>query len=208
MKDDEKKIKDEGLKMKDKDKDKDKETLGQEEEDCCENCECCEGKCGENGEYEDKDEEKKKERIEELEGQLKKVLADYANMQRDNEKRQEMALIQLKARVAMDVITILDDVTLAEAAKKKIEMSEPAGEWADGIVGTLKKLNKSLEVLGITPMNCKVGEEFDSSKHEAFGVVYEGENGKINQVVQDGYVMKGTDIVVRAARVIVSKITN
>lgn len=144
-------------------------------------------------------------RVAELEEQLKRALADYANFQRDNEKRTEMVLDQLKAKSAGDIITILDDLKYAQEAKSKIEMSNEVGAWVDGILNTIKKIEETLIDIGISPMNVKEGDSFDSSIHEALGVVFEGQDGTINKVVQDGYTLTSNGMVVRPARVIVNR---
>jgi len=137
--------------------------------------------------------------------QLKKALADYANMQRDNDKRNEIVIKQLKAKSAMEIISVLDEIELAYQAKEKLQIDQAVSAWLDGMVATMRKLNRSLETLGVAAMGCKNGDVFDSLRHEALGVVYEGKEGHIAQVMQDGYIITGTDLIVRPARVIVSK---
>jgi len=137
--------------------------------------------------------------------QLKKALADYANMQRDNDKRNEIVIKQLKAKSAMEIIGIIDEIELAYQAKEKMQIDQSVSAWLDGMIATMRKLHRSLETLGVVAMGCKDGDAFDSLRHEALGVVYEGKEGHIAQVMQDGYIMSGTDLIVRPARVIVSK---
>jgi molecular chaperone GrpE len=140
-----------------------------------------------------------------LDSKLRRVLADYANLQMDNQKRLDITMNQLKAKTAREIIAVLDDVNFAMQAKEKMQIDEKVKVWVDGLLSTLAKLNKSLEVLGVVPMELKSGDVFDSARHEALGVVYEGEPETIQTVVQVGYIMAGTDIVVRPARVIVCK---
>lgn len=140
-----------------------------------------------------------------IESKMMKALADYANLERDMVKRNDIALGQLKVGVAREIITIIDDVNYAIKAKEALNINEEVQTWIDGLLATLNKLNKSLEVLGITSMECNVGEIFNSSLHEAVGVVYEGAPGTIAQVVQQGFVIGEERNVVRPARVIVCK---
>lgn len=140
-----------------------------------------------------------------LDNKLRRALADYQNLQRDNEKRLEITLNQLKARTAGEIITVLDDVNFAIQAKSKMQIDEKTDQWISGLLNTLNKLNKSLDVLGISAMGVKKGDQYLSERHEALGMVYEGEVDTIHEVVQDGYVMNGTEIIVRPARVIVCK---
>jgi molecular chaperone GrpE len=182
--------------------------------DCggCGNCENGDCKCDRKADSNVQDEAFDNQVVSELEAKnvdldskLRRVLADYANMQRDNEKRLEITLNQLKAKTGREIISVLDDVNFALQAKEKMVLDDKTNAWVDGLLSTLGKLNKSLEVLGIVPMDLKSGDSFDSEMHEALGVVYEGEPETIQTVVQTGYVMATNGMVVRPARVIVCK---
>lgn len=138
--------------------------------------------------------------------QLKKVLADYTNLERDMGKRMAIAMSQLKAKTALEVINVMDDVNYALQSKESIEMTEQVKAWVNGLVATLANLQKSLDVLGVKPMGCQSGDVFDSDRQMAISIVKEGQPNTIAQVVQDGYVLAGEDgVIVRPARVIVSK---
>jgi molecular chaperone GrpE len=189
---------------------KDKKVKDQNEECDCENCNCRNHDSNEATEesFDNKLISELEAKNIDLDNKLRRVLADYANLQRDNEKRLEITMNQLKARTAGEIIAVLDDVNFAMQAKEKMQIDEKTDQWINGLVSTLNKLNKSLDVLGVTAMSVMVGDNFDSGKHEALGVVYEGEPETIQTVVQDGYVMASTEIIVRPARVIVSKVNS
>lgn len=140
-----------------------------------------------------------------VENQLKKALADYANLQRDMEKRMEIVMSQLKAKTALEVINVIDDVNYALQAKENIEMTDQVKSWIDGLVATLMNLKKSLDALGVKAMECKKGDQFDSSRHMVISTVPMGENDTLVDVVQDGYVLEGTGLIVRPARVVVGR---
>lgn len=137
---------------------------------------------------------------------LIKVLADYQNMQRDNDKRLDIALTQLKAKTAGEIIAVLDDLNFALQAKEKIEISQSEVEvWINGLIATMRKMENALSALGVKTMTVNAGDQFDSGIHEAIGVVYEGPENTVHQVVQSGYEMLDGEVIVRPARVIVSK---
>lgn len=143
-----------------------------------------------------------------LDGQLRKALADYANLQRDMDKRNEIALSQLKAKAALEIISVIDDVNFALQAKENLstEISDHVKSWIEGLVATLNNLKKALDVLGVRPMGCKKGDKYNSAIHMALSIVPTGDPDTLVEIVQDGYVLGGEDgMIVRPARVIVAK---
>lgn len=140
----------------------------------------------------------KPSREKELEGQLKKALADYQNLKRDMEKRLEFEGDLVKADLLRSVIEIADDIDLA------LDHTEDEKGWRDGVSQILEKFRATIEEMGAEVIACSKGDTFDPQIHEAVGVVYGDKDGKIAQVVQNGYIIG--DKVVRPARVIVHKI--
>ena len=140
-------------------------------------------------------------KIENLEGQLKKALADYINLERDMDKRLDIRAVQLKMSIARQLMDIVDASTLALQAKENIKLEGDALAWSDGVSVILSQIEKTFETLGIDKMIVNIGDTFDSSEHEALAMVNEGEKGKVHQVVAQGY--KLGDYIVRPARVIV-----
>lgn len=141
---------------------------------------------------------KQKSRETELEGQLKKALADYQNLKRDMEKRLDFEGDMIKADLLRSVIEIADDVDLA------LDHVEDEKGWRDGIAQILEKFRSTIEEMGAEVIECSVGDAFDPRKHEAVGVIYGKEEDTIAQIVQNGYEIG--EKVVRPTRVIVHKI--
>jgi molecular chaperone GrpE len=150
----------------------------------------------------DKNKNKQNEQITNLENQLKKALADYTNLERDLDRRIELRSIQLKMQIARNIFSVIDAMELAVTAKDSLKLEGETLAWADGIVAIISQAQKSLEDLGITKMDIKPGDDYNSSSHEALSMVNEGEKGKIYQVVGSGYMLG--EFVVRPARVIVA----
>jgi len=142
----------------------------------------------------------------EVTNQLKKALADYQNLERSISTRIETRVGHLKKGMAESIIEVLDDLKFAQEAKAKLNLRDDELAWADGMVASVRKITKALDVLGVTEIEVKAGDEFDANKHEAMAVVEaeEGdEAGTIKQVVQTGY--EFGELVIRPARVLVTK---
>lgn len=139
------------------------------------------------------------DRIEKLENQLKRALADYQNLQRDMQKRLDYEEKSIRSDVLKQVIDIADDIDLA------VDHTKDDKGWREGVLKILEKFRSVIENMGAEPIEVQKGDKFDTDIHEAIGVVHESdENNTIHQVVQKGY--KIEDFVVRPARVIVNKI--
>ena len=140
------------------------------------------------------------EENEKLTEQLKKALADYQNLQNNNAYRVGLMLDQVKKKVALKLIELADDISYAFANLDKSKFPDSAKSWLDGLVQTLEKIDLVLKELGVEVKECKVGDKFDSSLHEAIGVVPGGDKGKIANVVQQCFILN--DNVIRPARVL------
>lgn len=153
------------------------------------------------GEAIDKAEDEKQQ----IENQLKRALADYANLERDISKRVDISMTNMISRVAKKIIEVLDDADFAVKALDKMDIKGEAKAWSDGIVELIGKLQDSLNEMEVDVMEVAPGDEFDSEKHEAISTVKagKGEKGKVIEVVQNGYLIG--DSVIRCARVIVGK---
>lgn len=135
-----------------------------------------------------------------LDNQLKQALADYQNLKRDMEKRLQFEGDIVRADILRSVIGIADDVDVA------LDHAADDKGWREGITNVLAKFRTVIESMGASMVECKPGDQFDAHVHEAIGVVYEGKEGTIAKVIQNGY--KLGDMVVRPARVIVNKSNN
>ena len=137
-------------------------------------------------------------REQELENQLKQALADYQNLKRDMQKRLDFEEEVIRADVLKSVIELADDIDLA------VDHVDDEKGWREGVSMILEKFRKVIDDMGAEIMEVKPGDEFDPEIHEAVGVVYEGKDGTIASILQNGYKMG--DIIVRPARVVVNKI--
>ncbi len=138
-----------------------------------------------------------------IENQLKKALADYHNLVKNSEKRDEIRIFQFKKNLLEEIIPSLDAVMMAQKSSEDLNLNEAGKSWLDGIVAILDSINRSFEGMGLKQYVPLKGDIFDSNMHEAVATVVEGEKGKIFDVVQPGYQLN--EIVIRPARVVVSK---
>ncbi len=138
--------------------------------------------------------------------QLKKALADYSNLEKNLDKRLDLAMTRSSGKLAQGVISVLDDMKMAVEALESVNMDKHSQAWADGVLSTMDKLKTILEDMGVEKIEVKEGDKFDSEIHEALSVEHnlDYRNNEILKVIQDGYVLG--DTVVRAARVIVNKV--
>ena len=138
-----------------------------------------------------------------IENQLKRALADYQNLVKNSEKRDELRFFQIKKSLCEQIIPSLDSIMLAVGSSAEVKLDESGKSWLNGILAILESISKSLEGIGLKQYIPQKGDNFDNKIHEAVAVVEEGEKGKIYDIVQPGYILN--DSVIRPARVVVSK---
>jgi molecular chaperone GrpE len=139
----------------------------------------------------------------EMENQLKKALADYHNLVKNSEKRDELRFFQIKKSLCEEIIPSLDGIMMAKKASEDISLKEAEKSWFEGIIAILESINRSLEGIGLKQYVPNKGDVFNSEIHEAIATVEDGKKGEIYDVIQPGYVLN--DSVIRPARVVVSK---
>lgn len=144
------------------------------------------------------------EENEKITNQLKRVLADYINLEKTIDNRLDIALTQQSAKIARGLITLLDDMHMAKQAYTDIKFEDKQKAWADGIISSLSKIETTLVELGITKIEVAKGHKFDSAYHEALSIIPSDDkqrSGTIADVIQLGYRLG--DVVIRPARVVV-----
>jgi molecular chaperone GrpE len=121
-------------------------------------------------------------------------------------KRQENERAELRSRAQVDVLVqlfpIIDDMERALDAVPEDQAEQP---WIEGLAFIQRKLDKTLEGLGVVPIEAEPGQAFDPFVHEA--VTYEEnpdhKQDEIISVVQKGY--KHGERVLRPALVRVAR---
>ncbi len=126
--------------------------------------------------------------------------ADFENVKKRLERDKSMALEYAYEKIALDLLPVID--ALLGAHRSAIEVDKESA-LTKGLELTMEKLHEVLAKHGIEGIECL--EEFDPNFHNAIMQVKseEKENGKIVQVLQQGYKYKGR--VLRPAMVSIAK---
>lgn len=134
-----------------------------------------------------------KQQVEEANGNWKRALADYQNLERRMMEQKESWISFASESLISKMLPILEHL-------------EKAGEHLkdEGLNIALKQLNDLLKNEGLTEIP-SMGEEFDPSLHECIETIEGPENNKIIEVFAKGYKLKNK--LLRPSRVKVSKVT-
>ncbi len=136
-------------------------------------------------------------KVEELEERLLRLQADFENYKKRAAKENDLLRETTKADVLSRLLPIVDEFEIALSYMKKPEHKE----FRHGMEIIYSKILDLLKKEGIEEMKA-LGESFDPYKHDAIRQE-KGEEGKIIEVVQKGYVFKGKPL--RHAKVVVGK---
>lgn len=137
------------------------------------------------------------QRVKELEEHVMRLQADFENYRKRAARENEFVRENASADVIAKLLPVVDefDIALSHIDKSK------HGDFKHGMELIYSKLLGMLKKESVEPMKA-LGESFDPYKHDALRQG-EGEEGKIIEVVQKGYMYKGK--VLRHAKVVVGK---
>ncbi|GAA9862658.1 nucleotide exchange factor GrpE [Helicobacter pylori] len=178
--------------------------LSQEEPESCKKaCTCNEQQGEEMQEVSEKECEIKEDfelKYQEMREKYLRAHADFENAKKHLERDKSMALEYAYEKIALDLLPVID--ALLGAHRSAIEVDKESA-LTKGLELTMEKLHEVLAKHGIEGIECL--EEFDPNFHNAIMQVKseEKENGKIVQVLQQGYKYKGR--VLRPAMVSIAK---
>lgn len=142
------------------------------------------------------------QQIGELTQDLQRTRADFENYR----KRADEDKVRIRDSGATSMVTkllpVIDDI---ERAINHVPEELAKDKWVQGIVGLAKRLEKSLDDIGIKRISADPGVEFNPEIHEAVQVdeSAEGEKEVIDELLQAGYTLNGSPI--RAAIVKVTR---
>lgn len=138
----------------------------------------------------------------EVTNQLKKALADYANLERDLDKRTTMRGDMIKVEIAKALLKVMDDIHFALKNAEGMSMTDEVNNWVEGVKNSMSDVQKTLSEFGIESIEVNKGDVFDSTIHEAVTAMKGGEKNTVLDVMQPGFILG--DIVIRPARVVIS----
>ncbi len=178
--------------------------LSQKETESCEKtCACKEQQYGEKQEASEQEGEINEDfelKYKEMHEKYLRAHADFENVKKRLERDKSMALEYAYEKIALDLLPVID--ALLGAHRSATEENKESA-LTKGLELTMEKLHEVLARHGIEGIECL--EEFDPHFHNAIMQVKseEKENGKIVQVLQQGYKYKGR--VLRPAMVSIAK---
>ncbi len=142
---------------------------------------------------------KLQEKVDELEDQVKRQMAEFDNFRKRSEK-EKSAMFETGAKSVVEkILPVVDNFERGLAALSEEEMKQP---FAEGMNMVYKQLITELEKLEVKPIEA-VGCEFNPELHNAVMQVEseEYESGIVAQELQKGYTYR--DSVVRHSMVAV-----
>jgi len=143
-----------------------------------------------------------KEKNEYLEG-WQRERANFLNYKKGEELRIQERIDSVKKHIFTELLPIIDNFNRAINMFSEKEFSQD--KWLDGIKQIKREFEKFLNDFGVKEIVAKIGDEFNPEYHEAVEVV-EGEEGKIVEILQNGYILNKK--ILRPTRVKVGKIIN
>lgn len=129
----------------------------------------------------------------ELEDRLLRLQAEFENFRKRNAKEQDGLAEKANAGLLLKLLPVVDELELAVNHSKD-----------DGVKMVYMNLMSTLGKQGLEEMD-SLGKQFDPYYHDALKQE-EGEEGKILEIVQKGYLFKGK--VLRHAKVVVGNGNN
>jgi len=133
---------------------------------------------------------KTEDRIAEFEGNWKRALADYQNLQKRVAEEKEAIVKYSNSTLILRILPILDNLELMSKHNED-----------EGLRMTIEEFKKVLVEEGLEEIEVE-DAEFDAEKMDAVEAV-DGEPGKVVTVIQKGYMYKSK--VLRPARVKVGR---
>lgn len=129
-----------------------------------------------------------KKRSQECLTRLKYVQADYENLKKRHDRQLEEVRKYANERLILGLLDVLDELELAVKSGESVDSAQPV---VRGVELTLKKLRKTLENEGVTPIEC-LGKPFDPTKHDAVArIEKEDTQGcSVIEEVRKGYTLK------------------
>lgn len=141
--------------------------------------------------------QKLQESFEVVNGQFKRALADYQNL----EKRVAEGRSEMNSWVVNDLMRQIAQVMhYFDQAFKGVSEEEQKSSWFKGVKMANLQLGQVLQNAGLEEI--ETDGQFDPALHEAVDTK-EGEDGKILEVVEKGYKLNGK--ILKPSRVIVGK---
>lgn len=142
------------------------------------------------------------EQIAKLKDTLLRTMAEFDNYKKRTLKEKADLILNGSEKTVTAILPVMDDV---ERAIKNADKAENVKKLEEGWELIAKKLEKTLESLGVKKINTR-DADFDTDYHEAVAMVPgmgDDKKGKVIDCVQTGYMLN--DKVIRHAKVAVGQ---
>lgn len=142
------------------------------------------------------------QKLVELTADLQRTRADFENFRKRSEQDKLNSYEYGRSSAILALLPVIDDI---ERACNHLPDDLKDNQWAQGIIGLAKNLEKSIETLGLKRIESGPGVVFNPDIHEAvqFDDSAEGEHEVIAEELKPGYLLNNRPIrhaVVRVTR--------
>ncbi len=145
--------------------------------------------------------EKTKQELEVVKDKLLKALADYQNLERQMEIKEQNIMYIVKKEVFKDLISLFTDLYIGVDALDNKAKENP---YIKGVLLILEKYKDLLKKHGVEEIIYNEGDSYDLDTAEIIAVEpHDTHDNKVKQTVEPGY--KVGPYVLRAAKIIVYK---
>lgn len=133
------------------------------------------------------------QQIGELTQDLQRTRADFENYRKRAESDKADTYAAGQAAAILKLLPVIDNI---DRAVTHIPKELQDNQWAKGVAGLSKNLEKSLDSLNLVRIEAAQNTEFNPDLHEAIQVDEEAEGEKevIAQELQAGYLLQGRPI--------------
>lgn len=140
-----------------------------------------------------KKQEELEQEIGELTADLQRTRADFENYRKRVDAEKTAAREAGQTSAILKLLPVIDNIERA-VAHAPAELAD--NKWAQGVVGLVKNLEKSLNALNVQRIDASAGTTFNPEYHEAiqFEEDAEGEQEVISEELQAGYTLNGQPV--------------
>jgi molecular chaperone GrpE len=133
------------------------------------------------------------QKISELTDDLQRTRADFENYRKRVDIEKTMAREAGQINTTLKLLPVIDNI---ERAISYLPEDLKDNTWAQGVVGLVKNLEKSLEGMNLKRIESTAGTAFDPELHDAVQVDEDatGEHEIIAEELQPGYLLDGRPI--------------
>lgn len=132
---------------------------------------------------------RKDKQLQEIEGQLKRLAADFDNYRRRQSAEREELIKFAASRVLENLLPVVDNLERALASSKK---ATDVGQVLTGVELIVRQMQDFMNKSGVAPMEV-VGKPFDPNLHEAIAQLEttEAPDQTVCAEIQRGYYLNG-----------------